>query len=111
MKEVRQSLLIGICLSSLSTAQNPPNPLLDPQYFTLINERAQAEQTMEARLQAQLSERQLRDRMNRIAEVWRGFVEEYNTRRTFNIRKAKELSKAFHELESNEPWPRPDHRK
>jgi hypothetical protein len=105
MKEVRQSLLIGVCLSSLSTAQTHP-PLLDPQYFALAAEHEQAERENGERSRAQFSERQLHERMNRVVEAWKGLVEEYNAKRAFNIRKARDLSKAFWDLEHADCWPK-----
>ena len=58
----------------------------------------------------EFSERQLHDRMNRVAEVWRGLVDEFNNKRAFNVQKARELSKAFRELEHSDSWPKQAHK-
>jgi hypothetical protein len=118
MQEVR-SLLIGVCLSSLTTAQalapslRPGNPTNDLRNYLLRveNERMQVERDIAERREAQLAEHQFRENMNRLAGVWSAFVEEYNTKKTFNIRKARELSKAFHALEGSGYWPKADHSK
>ena len=80
MNEVRQSLLIGVCLTSLGAAQSP-SFLLDPQYRMIAEETEQAERAKAERSQREFSERELHDRMNRVAEVWRGLVDEFNNKR------------------------------
>ena len=41
---------------------------------------------------------------------WSGLAREYNEKGTFNVKKAKQVSKAFHDLEKSEGWPKADHR-
>jgi hypothetical protein len=77
----------------------------------LDEERIRAERELEERQRSEMLERQLHEKMNRIVQVWNGLVGEYNTKRAFNVRKARELSRAFRELERTECWPKPDHAK
>src|SRR5258708_2639390 len=123
MKEIRQSVLIGICLSSLSAAQGPE--AYHPQTDRTASEIVQREfilheleeggvlatQKSGDELRAQALATQLRDRMNHIAVLWKDLVQEYTTKNSFNIRTARELSKAFRQLEHTECWPKPDREK
>jgi hypothetical protein len=114
MHEIRQSLLIGICLSSLSSAQNPDRAAeLVQREFVLrqLEGGRQAGQTAEERQRAQALETQLRERMNHIATLWKDLVEEFTNKNAFNVHTARELSKAFRELERTECWPKPDREK
>src|ERR1700760_4340934 len=54
------------------------------------------------RYEAQMRERQFIEKVNRFVELWTSFATEYNEQRVFNIRSAKEISKAFHDLEGSE---------
>jgi len=59
-----------------------------------------------ARRQAQYKERQFWAKANKVANLWTAFVREFNEKGTFNVKKAREVSKAFHELEKSEGWPK-----
>jgi len=59
-----------------------------------------------ARKQAQYKERQFWQKANKVADLWTAFVLEFNEKGTFNVKKAREVSKAFHELEKTEGWPK-----
>ena len=58
------------------------------------------------RRQAQYKERQFWQKANKVADLWTAFVREFNEKGTFNVKKAREVSKAFHELEKTEGWPK-----
>ncbi len=117
MKKILPLFLICTVLSSLTSAQSPFAPergtraveSMEREFVLedLKNGRAQAELAIEEKARAQMLENQFVRKMNRIAELWRGIVEEYNAKRAFNIRTARELSKAFRELEHSEVWPKP----
>jgi hypothetical protein len=38
-------------------------------------------------------------------DSWTALAHEYNEKRTFNVKKAKQVSKAFYDLEKSEGWP------
>jgi hypothetical protein len=123
MNEIRQSLLIGICLSSLglSSRASAQSPEMYPQHSDpsaelmhrefvlrqLADGSVAAGQKSEDQLHARVLNTELRERMNHIAVLWKDLVEEYTTKNAFNIHTARELSKAFRELERTECWPKP----
>ncbi len=74
----------------------------------LETQRAQVEAETAARREAEYRERQFIDKVNRFVGVWSRFVAAYNERKAFDFKSAKELSKAFHELETSGDWPRFD---
>ncbi|MCU1339348.1 MAG: hypothetical protein JWO19_4929 [Bryobacterales bacterium] len=51
-------------------------------------------------------ERHFVDRANRVAALWTKLSKEYNERHAFNIKLAREISKAFRDLENDENWPK-----
>jgi hypothetical protein len=61
-------------------------------------------------VQAQLHERQFVNRANHVAALWTQFTKDYNEKHAFNAKVAREISKAFHDLEKDENWPK-DHSK
>jgi len=62
------------------------------------------EEEFERRQAAQKVERQFVVKANRFTKAWENFVREYNAKRAFNVKTAREASKAFHELEKSEGW-------
>jgi len=73
----------------------------------LFLRQAQSQQTqheIEERLHAQVLEAQFTERVHRFVQAWSGFIGEYNRKRAFDVKKAKEVSKAFRELEKCEGW-------
>ncbi len=43
--------------------------------------------------------------MNRCSEKWNELANEMNEGKIFDVKKAKELSKRFHQLENSGEWP------
>jgi hypothetical protein len=41
----------------------------------------------------------------RFVELWKKLSDDLNDRKTFNVKLAKQVSKAFHDLEKSEGWP------
>ncbi|MGD1097573.1 MAG: hypothetical protein ABSB35_37005 [Bryobacteraceae bacterium] len=64
-------------------------------------------QNSEDQLRARALDTRFRERMNHIAALWKDLVEEYTTKNVFNVHTARELSKAFRDLERTECWPKP----
>lgn len=46
----------------------------------------------------------------KFVNLWTSLAREYNENGTFNIKTAKQISKAFHDLEKTEGWPKSDRR-
>ena len=93
----------------------PVNRVRDEKYLDLVRtelilqqvESQRAQMEMAERRQAQYLERQFIEKAKRFVELWEDLAKGYNEKRAFDIKKAKQLSKAFHELEESEGWPKP----
>lgn len=62
------------------------------------------------RRDSQYREQQFLIKANKLVESWRAFAVEYNEKGAFNLKKAKAVSDAFHDLEKTEGWPKMDRR-
>jgi len=91
-----QSPLAELCREG--TSQQICNSILEPN--------PDGDGRIAARRQAQYKERQFWAKANKVADLWTAFVREFNEKGTFNVKKAREVSKAFHELEKTEGWPK-----
>ena len=49
--------------------------------------------------------REFYSKAKRFVELWQALAAELNGKKTFNAKLAKEVSKAFHELEKSDGWP------
>jgi hypothetical protein len=49
-------------------------------------------------------------RIEKFITSWTALAREYNEKGAFNVKKAREVSKTFHDLEKSEGWPKVDHR-
>jgi hypothetical protein len=58
------------------------------------------------RTDAQYREQQLLLRAERLVQLWSALAREYNEKGGFNVKTAREVSKAFHDLEKTEGWPK-----
>lgn len=61
-----------------------------------------------ARQRAEDLQREFYSKANRFVDLWSHFSKELNEHQTINIKLAKKLSKAFHDLERSEGWPAVD---
>ena len=50
--------------------------------------------------------RRLERRMQDVVRAWNSFATEYVDRGTFNLSKAREVTKAWHKLQSEATWPK-----
>ena len=78
---------------------------LRPDQSRLIDS-ALIEQEALQRAQARAIENRFVKRANRVAALWANFTKEYNEKNTVNAKLAREISKAFHDLETDEDWPK-----
>jgi hypothetical protein len=58
------------------------------------------------RREAGFRERQFIEKVRHFVAKWDQFANEYNLKGGFNVKAARAMSKAFHELESSEGWPK-----
>jgi hypothetical protein len=72
-----------------------------------VQDKAAAARMQEARRRAELEElRRLNEKMAAFVRAWNEFTEEYAERGTFNLRKARSITKAWRSLEREETWPK-----
>jgi hypothetical protein len=114
-------LLSSFFLLAPASAQSPhsnlsyrPDPI-QQLYWEALSNAAWRNQTssqteMATRLEAQGKEREFLLKADKFIQKWHVLVREYNLKGGFNVKKAKEVSKAFHDLEKSEGWPKPDPR-
>jgi RNA polymerase-interacting CarD/CdnL/TRCF family regulator len=107
-------LLVSIV--QLHAAAQGPNPNRCPgvekQYQQLLWSGAVQSQVatqLTKRREAQDKERQFLMKAEKRVQSWTALAHEYNEKGTFNVKKAGEVSEAFHDLEKTEGWPRSDH--
>ena len=60
----------------------------------------------EQRSSPQEKQQQFRLKTEKFIDAWTALVTEYNEKGSFNMKKAKQVSKAFHNLEKCEGWPK-----
>jgi hypothetical protein len=58
----------------------------------------------QARRQAEAMD-EFNSRATHFVELWRAFASELKYKKTFNAKLAKQISKAFHDLEKSDGWP------
>ena len=108
-------LLVFIAASG-ATAQSPkPNqcPQAGRAYQRLLLRAdipTEAESQLAQHKAARQKEQQFWMKTERFIDSWTALAREYNDKGTFNVKKAKQVSKAFHDLEKSEGWPKTDHR-
>jgi hypothetical protein len=119
MNKISRAVLLGIFVAGSTLAQDTLSGRAPNQNSSASIERfkyelilhqleadhAQAPVEVAKRREAQYRERQFVDRLNKFVRTWSRFVSLYNERKAFDIKTAKELSKAFHELENCGDWP------
>ena len=92
-----------------------PRPSTQEMYQRLFESGMMRVETPEekqiaARRESERKELQLLLKVERFMKSWSALAREYNGRGTFNVKRAREVSKAFHDLEKTEGWPKADRR-
>jgi hypothetical protein len=67
---------------------------------------AEAKAAAAERRDASFRKRQFMEKVSHFVAKWEQFANEYNHKGAFNIKSARDISKAFHELEHTEGWPK-----
>jgi hypothetical protein len=115
MKKIPQFIFVSVYLVTSLAAQNPQSRLSGESSDLLQHELmlrgleqgpAQVEKEIAERRYAQCLEHQFISKMNRFVMLWRALAEEYNAKSVFNVKLAREVAKAFHDLENGEGWPK-----
>ena len=118
MKKLVQCLALTAGLSAAARSQNPRSESLwrEPGSTDLLIREFFWEQQFAGATQVELAgaerraakvrEHQFIDKVHQFIVKWSRFADEYNRKGVFNIKSAREMSKAFHDLENTEGWPR-----
>ena len=110
------SVLLIFIAASNATAQSQYYERcrkLDPAYQRLLLKgeiAIEVEQQSEQRRTTWQKEHEFLAKTDKFVELWTALAHEYQEKGTFNVKKAKQVSKAFHDLEKSEGWPKTDHR-
>ena len=71
-----------------------------------VEAQTEAEIQIAKRREAEYKEEQFLLKAKKLVLWWSALFREYNENGTFNVKTAREVSKAFHDLEKSEGWPR-----
>ncbi|MBZ5590948.1 MAG: hypothetical protein LAP39_01840 [Acidobacteriia bacterium] len=105
------SLFVLVCIAHFPAgAQSPAHE----HYLNDVHRGAPGSRAVEdqfdrpifERENAQYKEKQFRLKTQAFVDLWTALAREYKEKGTFNIKLAKEVSKAFHALEKSEGWPK-----
>jgi hypothetical protein len=117
MIQFRKSITLGLCMLSAATAQVPvaqplhsvaPEAILrDSRWRELYDQQVEHQAQIAAKQREQYEERQFLERANQFAVLWNQLATEYTQKRAFNLKVARELSKAFRKLERTSAGPKP----
>jgi hypothetical protein len=112
MKHTIILLVLAFVAVSDATAQSPKSnqcPYGGRTYGRLLfmpDSPTEPEQQLAQRRTAHQREQQFWIKTEKFIASWAALVREYNENGTFNMKKAKQVSKAFHDLEKSEGWPK-----
>ena len=115
---MRKVLAVTLFISSqilLAQAQIGPrqtSPLndeaqrrIEQQAFEDWATQPQAARQAAARRQTEEKLREFYDKAQRFVSLWKKLTKDMNDQKIFNVKLAKQVSKAFHDLEKSEGWP------
>jgi len=114
--------LVFLVLIDSVRSQDPRGRLINPSATVesisrdfLMQElevgNTEAQYAAAERRDAKLRERQFMEKVRHFITKWEQFASEYNHKGAFNVKAARDMSKAFHELEHTEGWPKDEVRK
>jgi hypothetical protein len=110
MKHTIITLFLLVFIAAFGATAQSPNPTHCPQpgrYQRLLPTAGiptEAERQFAEHKAAQQKEQQFWMKTEKFIDSWTALAREYNDKGTFNVKRAKEVSKAFHDLEKSEGW-------
>ncbi len=115
MREIRKFLLLFPLLCGSVPAQGPylnqchRQDAIERLYWESLSNAAVCSQEttqteMARQMEARHREMQFWLKANRFVQEWTLLAREYSDRGAFNVKQAKEVSKAFRDLENSEGW-------
>jgi hypothetical protein len=101
--------LFSLIAASGATAQTPnpthcPQPGRAQRLLPTADTPTEVERQLAEHKAAQQKEQQFWMKTEKFITSWTALAREYNDKGTFNVKRAKEVSKAFHDLEKSEGW-------
>ncbi len=78
---------------------------IEQQAFEDWATQDQAARQAAARRQAEEKLREFYAKADHFVSLWKKLTQDMNEQKIFNVKLAKEVSKAFHDLEKSEGWP------
>jgi hypothetical protein len=115
MIQFRKSITLGLWMLSAAAQVPAPQPLrsVDPdvllrdsRWRELYDQQVERQAQFAAQQREHYEERQFLERVNHFAVLWNQLATEYKQKRAFNLKAAKELSKACRQLERTSAWPK-----
>jgi hypothetical protein len=118
MKRISQFIITIFLVAGSAvaqTAQSTQSSRVEDLYRRLwcgglLHVETPAEKEVAARRDSRRREYEFLLKIESFAKSWSTLAREYNGKGTFNVKTAKEVSKAFHNLEKTEGWPKNDRR-
>ena len=102
---VRRPARLGLIAAALALAAGSQRSSRSPFEIPEIWPGTGSSELADRRLIAQ-DARRFEVKMQDLVRAWNSFATEYVDRGTFNIKKAREVGKAWRSLESESPWPK-----
>jgi hypothetical protein len=78
---------------------------IEQQAFEDWATQPQAARQAAARRQTEEKLREFYDKAQRFVGLWKKLTADLNDQKTFNVKLAKQVSQAFHDLEKSDGWP------
>jgi hypothetical protein len=105
------SLLVFIVACNAMAQSHGPDQYrnLEPPFQRLMFKADNSTELEQESVQAstpQEKQHQFWVKTEKFIASWTAFACEFNKKGTFNVKKAKQASKAFHDLENTEGWPK-----
>jgi hypothetical protein len=118
MKRFVPSILLSVCAFGIAAAQSrtpfeasrqqAADALIREWSFgELTNQSGQQASEEAKRRDAEFRERSFVEKANKFIHHWKRFATKYNEKGVFDVKAAREVSKAFRELENGGDWPNP----
>jgi hypothetical protein len=88
-----------------SYGANDADRRLQQESFEKWARQPEGDRQAAARREADAKSHEFYSKVQRFVSLWKELSEDMNGRKTFNVKLAKQVSKAFHDLEKSDGWP------
>jgi hypothetical protein len=107
MKNIVSCLVLSVGLIHSARSQDSIESIRREMLLQQLGDRStEMDFAVAQRQKAIFRQREFIERVHRFVAAWERFAKEYNRQGTFNAKSARDVSKAFHELEKSEGWTR-----